>query len=65
MYIFLSGATIITDGSLGSGDKYSFIDSTTCKGVETTLADCILSVQDNCLPKCPNNIAIRCYSKMQ
>ena len=59
-----AGATIITDGSFGNGDKYSFIDSVSCAGTEKTLSDCSMTMQENCLPKCTSNIAIRCYGEI-
>ena len=62
-FFFYLGATIMTDGSFGAGNQYSFIDSVTCSGSEDSLTKCSLSVQKDCLPKCSSNVAIRCYSK--
>ncbi len=56
-------ASIITDGSLGTGSRYSAINSINCLGTEKSLSDCTITSQDDCYPKCTANIAIQCYSK--
>lgn len=58
------GASLITDGSFGKGVQYSFLDTITCSGDEDKLSDCSINVLEKCLPKCSNNIAIRCYSML-
>lgn len=58
------GAAVITNGMFGSSLNYSLFENITCSesAVESSLASCTLYSTD-CLPLCPNNIAIRCFSK--
>ena len=48
---------------MGTGNKYTAIDSIKCLGFEKTLTDCQITSQDDCYPKCASNVAIQCYSK--
>ena len=48
----------------GSSLNYSLFENITCSenAIESSLTSCTLYSTD-CLPLCPNNIAIRCFSK--
>ena len=64
-HTLLVGAAVITDGSFGSSLNYSLFENITCSenAIESSLTSCTLYSTD-CLPLCPNNIAIRCFSML-
>ena len=63
-YVICSLAAVITDGTFGSSLNLSLFENITCSenAIESSLTSCTLYSTD-CLPLCPNNIAIRCFSK--
>ena len=64
-HTLLVGAAVVTNGLFGSSLNYSLFDNITCSenAIESSLTSCTLYSTD-CLPLCPNNIAIRCFSKL-